>query len=57
MEKGSSAWEQLYLLQLKEAVVSQDFENIIAVNYHGDSVSSCGYISAVNSTEGFNCRR
>lgn len=32
-------------------------ENIIAVNYHGDSVSSCGYISAVNSTEGFNCRR
>lgn len=57
MEKGISAWEQLYLLQLKEAVVSQDFENIIAVNYHGDSVSSCGYISAVNSTEGFNCRR
>lgn len=24
MEKGISAWEQLYLLYLKEAVVSQD---------------------------------
>lgn len=27
----------------------------IAVNYYGDPVSSCGYISAVNSTEGLYC--
>ena len=32
-------------------------EKNIAVNYYGDPVSSCGYVSAVNSTEGLYCRR